>query len=334
MQGYVSNGVTYHNTPEYVNALQAEIARQNGGKTLEATVIYVWLSHEGQSSANATDTNPLNIWSGGKSGSGLEVGKKAANNLYATPEDGIRATAYLILHGPYSGIRATLAPAGSGDPIAQATAIQESPWAASHYGHALVPDVQRLIAKGGGFPGAKPSTSPVGAGAGTVGSKSIEVPASTTETYFENLLHKKPSDPLTAADVDAIIAHMQSIAQGNNPLQLVPFIGSALDSTTAQAIAAAVHKTLDPDVAAHHTFSQSNWTGLQSNIGIAAEAAGNPTKGVGEGIVPNIDWGKVPEQLGTGLTNILDAQNWLYVGALILGLYFAIHGYRQIGEQA
>jgi hypothetical protein len=100
---------------------------------LSPIVAQAWLVNEGQSDSIATPSNPLNIVvRGGGSGSGLETGSNGPLFTYASWQDGLKATAHLLKSNPaYSGILAAIA---SGNPQAQARAIELSPWSGGNYG--------------------------------------------------------------------------------------------------------------------------------------------------------------------------------------------------------
>lgn len=90
-----------------------------------------WLACE-QSPGAWHATNPLNIRWYGSAGQIANVGGFAT---YATPEAGLKAAAGLILgSGYYGGVRAAL---GKGAHTV-AVAIEQSPWAAGHYGGSMV----------------------------------------------------------------------------------------------------------------------------------------------------------------------------------------------------
>ena len=100
---------------------------------LSPVTAQAWLMNEGQSDSIATPSNPLNIVvAGGGSGSGLETGTNGPLYTYTSWQDGLQAVAHLLKSNPaYSGILAAIA---TGDPIAQAKAIEASPWAGGNYG--------------------------------------------------------------------------------------------------------------------------------------------------------------------------------------------------------
>lgn len=94
---------------------------------LNPSVALAWLKNECQSTPNPT--NPLNIRYYGTNG---QTGKIGGFGTYASTTAGLDAAARLVNGGAYySGIRAAIK---SGNPAAQAHAIELSPWAAGHYG--------------------------------------------------------------------------------------------------------------------------------------------------------------------------------------------------------
>jgi hypothetical protein len=77
-------------------------------------------------------TNPLGVRCGNSKGSGLEVGcDRSGFAVYRSSSDGIRAAAWLLLHGShYGGVRQAIA---GGTPAAQRLALINSGWAAGGY---------------------------------------------------------------------------------------------------------------------------------------------------------------------------------------------------------
>jgi hypothetical protein len=100
---------------------------------LNPIVAQAWLTNEGQADSIATPSNPLNIVvRGGGSGSGLETGTNGPLFTYASWQDGIKAVAHLLNANPaYAGILAAIR---TGNPQAEARAIELSPWSGGNYG--------------------------------------------------------------------------------------------------------------------------------------------------------------------------------------------------------
>jgi hypothetical protein len=100
---------------------------------LSPIVAQAWIVNEGQADSIATPSNPLNIVvRGGGSGSGLETGSNGPLFTYADWQHGLQAAAHLLkANSAYSGILDAIA---SGDPQAQARAIELSPWSGGNYG--------------------------------------------------------------------------------------------------------------------------------------------------------------------------------------------------------
>jgi hypothetical protein len=100
---------------------------------LSPIVAQAWLVNEGQSDSIATPSNPLNIVvRGGGSGSGLETGSNGPLFTYASWQDGLKAVAHLLnANSAYSGILAAIK---TGNPQAEARAIELSPWSGGNYG--------------------------------------------------------------------------------------------------------------------------------------------------------------------------------------------------------
>lgn len=112
----------------YSNATQAN-ANYLASKTgLNPTVTMAWLKNEQQSTPNPT--NPLNIRAGGAPG---QTGTSGGFATYASPQAGLDAAAWLVNNSShYTGIRNVVSSGGSA--YQQARAIEQSPWAAGHYG--------------------------------------------------------------------------------------------------------------------------------------------------------------------------------------------------------
>lgn len=100
-----------------------------------AVAAKAWLLNEGQATPNPT--NPLNIAVfGGGSGSGLETGHQGGYYTYASWQEGLTAAAYLLTHN--SAYRHVVASAATNNPLAQAAAVEGSPWAGGNYGARVV----------------------------------------------------------------------------------------------------------------------------------------------------------------------------------------------------
>ena len=106
-------------------ALASTISAVTG---LDVQVAINWLNAE--NSVVGHGTNPLGILCGNSRGSGLEVGCDGRFAIYRSSTDGARAAGWLLLHGPYAGVRQAIA---TGTPQAQRAAIVRSPWAFGNY---------------------------------------------------------------------------------------------------------------------------------------------------------------------------------------------------------
>src|SRR4051794_32562243 len=96
---------------------------------LDPRVALAWLKNECQSNPNPT--NPLNILYYGSHG---QTGKAGRFGVYSSTHAGLDHAAWLVNNSAYySGIRVAIK---TGDPLAQARAIENSPWAGGHYGGA------------------------------------------------------------------------------------------------------------------------------------------------------------------------------------------------------
>ena len=106
-------------------ALASTISAVTG---LDYQVAMNWLNAE--NSVAGKGTNPLGILCGNSRGSGLEVGCDGRFAIYRSSTEGARAAGWLLLHGPYAGVRQAIA---TGTPQAQRAAIVRSPWAFGNY---------------------------------------------------------------------------------------------------------------------------------------------------------------------------------------------------------
>jgi hypothetical protein len=101
---------------------------------LDYQVALNWLNAENSQVGHGT--NPLGIQCGNSRGSGLEIGCQPASGgrsfaIYRSSLDGIRAAAWLLMHGShYGGVRAAIA---AHDPAAERLALVRSGWAAGGY---------------------------------------------------------------------------------------------------------------------------------------------------------------------------------------------------------
>lgn len=119
-------------------------------------VAHQWLMCEAQSVNNPT--NPLNIRSGASKYPNRppQIGSKGGFGVYASQADGIGDAAWLINESSYyKNVKSTIA-ASPTDSLAIARAIENSPWAAGHYGHSCISS----HFAGGVTPPVKPPTKP------------------------------------------------------------------------------------------------------------------------------------------------------------------------------
>lgn len=113
----------YHDTPTNIQHLVDLIPG------LPGVVVKAWLRCEGQATNNPT--NPLNILYYGREDRN-QIGQRGRFAVYPSAYAGLKDAAWLITRSSYyAGVRAAL---GTRDPIKIANAIEESPWAAGHYG--------------------------------------------------------------------------------------------------------------------------------------------------------------------------------------------------------
>lgn len=123
----------------YDRAHLADVLASETG--LDYKVAYAWLTQEGVTPQSyfANRNNPLGIKNTTDTGSGYKTGvgprSESANSPYAaynSPEDGLRAAAWVLTHIPR--YKKVLAAIKAGDPNAQMNAIIGSGWAQGHYG--------------------------------------------------------------------------------------------------------------------------------------------------------------------------------------------------------
>lgn len=192
-------------------ATQANANYLSSKTGLDPRVALAWLKNECQSTANPT--NPLNILYYGTHG---QIGQRGRFGTYASTQAGLDGAAWLVNNsGYYSGIRAAIK---TGDPVAQARAIENSPWAGGHYGGAGSKDggiVRTLAGIIGGIikplPNAKTVSSPGGSGSGGVAAPS----------WLND-----PAHVITAADSDALSKYITSIQDPAQAGQLSLILGA------------------------------------------------------------------------------------------------------------
>lgn len=327
-----------HNDQATTVGIQQAIAKQNGGKTLELPVIYAWLSHECQGFHNPT--NPLNIlgtsYVGNRSGT-MSPGNGYSYNVYPSLQAGYDGTADYLLHsGHYGGIIATMAPAGSGNATAQAQAIQHSPWDGSYPG--LDTTVQKIITVSGQFPSwltGSGGASPVGAGAGSSGTPtpaptSVSLDVILTQIYGKFGDTYSPSDNLTQDEVNALYSHL--FGDGTPMNTGDPNLTTA-EKTTIMGIVNAPGAIGKPLGSIKIPIALATKLGVSASGGLVGVGPTDPKTGATQlPTVVTTAFDSLVPGLGKDLAFIADPQNWLYVGALMLGLYFAIHGYQRLGE--
>jgi len=133
----------YHDTDANV----ATLARLFGFEPLAARA---WLRCEAQGVDNPT--NPLNIEAGGVT-AGAQVGSVGGFAVFSSAGAGLAAAHDVVATlAPKYGYGAILAQRGSGDPYAQARAVERSDWAAGHYTSTATRDgcLARYVTQNGG----------------------------------------------------------------------------------------------------------------------------------------------------------------------------------------
>ena len=115
----------YHVTSANVQSLVDHLEGMTGN------VARAWLSCEGQAVNNPT--NPLNILYYGATGRG-QIGQRGRFAVYRSPDHGLRDAAWVIENlSYYAGVRRVLNDPHRTD-LKLAQSIEDSPWAAGHYG--------------------------------------------------------------------------------------------------------------------------------------------------------------------------------------------------------
>jgi hypothetical protein len=169
--------VTYNNSAANVNYLSAKTG-------LAPSVASAWLTNEGQSVGNPT--NPLNIVKGGTPN---QTGSVGAFGTYASPQAGLDAAAWLLkANTAYQGILVAI---GVGSPVQQAQAIQNSPWAAGHYGNHNISD---MVSSSG-------STTPSGGASTPLTSTPSQTNPGTSATLGKLGINTDPTHILTESDI-------------------------------------------------------------------------------------------------------------------------------------
>lgn len=178
--------------------------------------VAIWLRFE--SGGTITGNNPWNLHGGaacprerGYCPGNVGVHKGQIGNRYAGPGDqnvavfgtleaGTRASAQnLIRLAPSYGYGAVINEARSGDALGFLRALQNSSWSAGHYGYTKLVNAFR-----GSFNYNTTMTlKPVGGG--TTGTIPV-VSTATIEQQIATFLGKKPSDTVTQADIDKLVA--------------------------------------------------------------------------------------------------------------------------------
>lgn len=156
---------------------------------LDVLVVLAWFHNECQSVNNPT--NPLNIRYTGTHG---QIRKNSSGSgVYYTTKAGLDHAAWLINNGAkYSGVRSAIR---TGDPKAEARAIEMSPWAASHYGGQLgLGSLSRTVAHY--LANAKNNAK------NAKGDPSLSVPKGKSLADF---LHMDPNKELQAGMIDNIM---------------------------------------------------------------------------------------------------------------------------------
>src|ERR1035437_269566 len=219
--------VTYNNSTANINYLSAKTG-------LATSVSSAWLTNEGQSVSNPT--NPLNIVKGGTPG---QTGSSGGFGTYASPQAGLDAAAWLLsANSAYSNIINAIK---SGTPLQQAQAIQNSPWAAGHYGYSNISSM--ISSTGTTAPSGGASTpitsTPTATNPPSMSNASSTAPtgvvAGTLSAMFSQL---KPTYPLDQTTIDLL---MGTAVPADNPNRtsiqagLTKAIGTPLNQVTLPA---------------------------------------------------------------------------------------------------
>lgn len=175
---------------------------------LSPAVALAWLRNECQSVANPT--NPLNIRYYGSTG---QTGKIGGFATYASPHAGLDGAARLVNNSAYYAIiRAAIK---TGNPWAEAHAIELSPWAGGHYGGTSTKYGHIVAALKAITSGSPPSIGSGGSGTGGTSKPPVNSdPASSgspAPAWFND-----PAHVLTQADLEQLVAYVLSNANVSN----------------------------------------------------------------------------------------------------------------------
>ena len=219
---------TYNNSAANIQYLSAKTG-------LAPSVSAAWLANEGQSVANPT--NPLNIIAGGTPN---QTGTSGGFGTYASPTAGLDAASWLLsANSAYQGILNAIR---SGTPIQQAQAIQNSPWAAGHYGYSgissMISPTGTTTPSGGASTPIAPSptsTNPGSSGGGSWSSGALGISTDpnhifTTAEVWKIAMTANGKDP-------------NAPFNANDPTYLKY---SALPGKTVGQLQAAINSTNDP----------------------------------------------------------------------------------------
>lgn len=186
---------------------------------LDYRVALNWLGAENSKVGNGT--NALGIKCGNSKGSGLEIGCDPYGfAIYRSATDGMKAAAWLVAHGPYSGIRNAIA---KGTPAQQRAAIVASPWAGGNYhggvgfssaGLGGSTTSSRGPAAGVAIASAPAMAAAAASGAIGAGSSGGGTFGRTVADLFSGVT---PTHRLTAADIEMILGEL-TVSGPNDPI--------------------------------------------------------------------------------------------------------------------
>ena len=254
---------TYNNSAANIQYLSAKTG-------LAPSVAAAWLANEGQSVANPT--NPLNIIKGGTPN---QTGTSGGFGTYASPTAGLDAAAWLLTAN--SAYKSILTAIQSGTPIQQAQAIQNSPWAAGHYGYSGISSM--ISPTGTATPGGGASTpitsTPTATNPPSMSNASSTAPTGVvTGTLSAMFSQLKPTYPLDQTTIDLL---MGTGVPADNPNR------ASIQAGLVKAIGTPINQVkLPTDWSATPTGGWQNFWGGQAGVNGSGGGLGN------SGIGPNI----------------------------------------------
>lgn len=280
--------------------------------------VAIWLRFE--SGGTIVGNNPWNLHSGavcpksqgycpGQGSLPGQVGNRYAGPgdqnvaVFRTLDDGAAASANnLIRLAPSYGYGKVISAARAGDALGFLSALQQSSWSAGHYGFSKLT---------GAFPSSfnynttltmrQPSGAP--SGPSTIGTASSINATKAPDVW--TFLGKKPTDPLTQADIDKLMEGYKAVGF-SDPQKIVgpfltPFLGKPLNTIPTSFKIDSQHPPVQlvPNSAQQWLLDNTPVGGIVDAASLAA--------GVG--------------------AFLFDTDNWKYMGAIALGVPLTLLGF-------